>query len=135
MNFRYGNIKTDYEQLKTGLEAVYNKLQLDEIHPVNMIADIYQGNLAFVVSTSNETDMGVFYVRTLPYSTERQLWINIAYAAAGDAFELYMEDWEELAKDLNCTSIGWQSKRLGYLRSLKRLDNTDIYSIEYRKSL
>ncbi|MGJ0430877.1 hypothetical protein [Methylobacter sp.] len=135
MNFTYGNIKKDYERLKNALEATHKKVKCNDWEPIDLMNGIYQGNFGFVKSTLNDSDIGVFYVQNLPFSTEKQLWIYVAYSVSGEAFELYLDDWKELAKQCGCSSIGWNSSRLGYLRSLKRLDNTDIHRIEYRINL
>lgn len=134
MNFKIGNLKEDWRRLLSALEIVKSK-SAEDWEPYDILNQVYTGTLGIVVSTINDTDIGVFYIKEIPWTNEKQLWIYVAYSASGIAFELYLNDFIQLAKQLNCSSIGWDSKRFGYLRSLKRLSGAKPHRIEYKLNL
>ena len=134
MRFKTGSLKEDYKRVLKALEVVKHKAK-EDWSPVDLIDELYQGRVGLLISTENDTDIAIYYVKSLPYSSDKQLWIYIAYSAFGNGFELYLDSFKELATDLGCSSIGWDSKRPGYLRSLRRLPGTAVQRIEYRIAL
>lgn len=133
MEFRYGDINNDedFDRLVNACRIVKRKCRADwEV--MDIIDGIHKKSLEFVI---NGNDIGVFYVKNEYFTNNPQFWIWIAYAEGGNAFERYLDSFELLAKHRNCLSIGWDSNRVGYLRSLKRLKNTKIDRIEYRLPL
>ena len=45
-----------------------------------------------------------------------------------------LDELKDLAKEMGCTAMGWTSKRIGYLRKVKKYAS-EIQSVEFRISL
>lgn len=101
--------------------------------PEDVYSDIKTGRSALVLGEDN--DFGVAYIWVDPDTSEQFLHIWIAYADSGDAFEKYWESWIELAKTCECTGIRWESNRVGYIKTLKKLPGAKLFKAEYRASI
>jgi hypothetical protein len=71
-----------------------------------------------------ENDALIFYIKGNIF------WIWIAHSKHIDAIGYYMDDIKQIAMELKCDNVSWNSTRPGYKKLLNKL-NAKISRIEY----
>lgn len=123
ISFRVGNVREDFITLVRALEIVKVKGKeewevFDVIH--SLVTD---PNTFFFI---NENDIVVLN------KNEKLLWVWCFYAEGGDAYAKYMDHFMNFAKQIGCTSIGFDSSRKAYQRMLYKLPGAYIKKITYQ---
>lgn len=123
INFRVGNVREDFHVLIKGLEVVKRKGREEwEIFDV-ILSLATDPNCFFFI---NENDFVVLR------KNEDQLWVWAFYAEGGNAFAKYMDHFMNFAKQIGCTSIGFDSVRPAYQRLAKKMYGVYVKRITYQ---
>lgn len=112
-----------------GLENVRYKGK-EQWSEIDIINSIIQNNVFCFIG--EEEDSLTCYIKE--EFGNKILWIWTAFSIHGDAISYYKDDIFQLARDLQCNSIRWSSKRRGYMKKLEEL-GAKLHQIEYNIDL